>query len=236
MLRWRLMRAALRNSYDRHALKDLAKQNGMPTGWASTGRELEISLLGRRMFAIPLDEGAEANAQQFYFSRSLRDMKMAMCIFAQYGKVVPLHPGALVFEPGCNAGRYLYYFADRYGCRILGADVYAPAIEAARYAAVFQGEQFVIADLVGGKILEAFADRHFDLVFLSSHLAHVMHLPGGVKKYLERLMRISKTVVFVEKPEDETRAAAVELGFWTLSWQRSLLGHFSHENPPKSIA
>jgi SAM-dependent methyltransferase len=217
-------------------LKDLAKKSVTPTGWASTGRELEISLRGRRMLSVALAEGAEANAQQFYFSRSLKDMKAALRVFAQHRKTLPLHAGALVFEPGCNAGRYLFYFADRYGCRVFGADVYAPAIDVAKCIALFPGEQFIVTDLVTGKMLEAFSDRHFDMVFLSSHLAHVIHLPGGVKKYLERLMRISKTVIFVEKLEHETQVAAVQLGFWTLPWEGTLLGHFRHENPPKSTA
>lgn len=233
--RGRPFSVTIKNCKDRHVLKEQAKKTVLPVGWASTGRSLEISLAGKRLMSIALAEGAEANAQQFYFSRSLKDMRAALRVFAKHGKSLPVHHGALVFEPGCNAGRYLYYFADRYGCRIFGADVYAPAVDVAESAAIFPGEKFMVSDLVCGKALEAFADHHFDLVFLSSHLAHVTHLPGGVKAYLGRLMRVARTVIFIEMHKNETEAAARELGFWIAPWKHSLLGHFSHENSSKTL-
>lgn len=234
IFRWGPVSASLKNADDRHRLKALAKESAKPTGWASSGRELEVSVFGTRLFRVSLAEGEEANAQQFYFSRSLKDFKSALAVFSSHGKTIPMREGALIFEPGCNAGRYLFYLSDRHGCRVLGADVYAPAVNIANRAAIYSGEQFIVADLVGGKTLEAFADHHFDMVFLSSHLAHVVHLPGGVTSYLRRLMRIAKTVVFIEKYKNETAVAARELGFWTLPWQGSLLGHFCHEDLPKS--
>ena len=91
----------------------------------------------------------------------------------------------------------------------------------------------MVADLVSGKILEAFSDHHFDMVFLSSHLAHVTHLPGGLRNYLIRLVRIAKTVVFIEKYKSEIEEVAAELGFWTTPWRKSILGYLTKEEVAK---
>lgn len=206
------------------------KKAGCPTGFASTARVLAISLAGKKLLSIKLNKGAEANAQQFYFSRSLKDIKSALKIFAENGKKLNLHNKALVFEPGCNVGKYLFYFSDLYECQIYGADVYPPACKVADCAALFHGEKIILSNLLSGKLLESFSDQHFDLVFISSHLAHVTHLRGGVKTYLERLTRIGKTTVFIEKNEDKIKKAARELGFWIAEWKHLLLGHYNNRN------
>lgn len=214
---------------DRHATKEAAKKRGEAVGWANSGREITLCVFNKPLLTVTLSEGAESNVQQFFFSRPVAHIRRALSVFAELGVPLPLKKGATIFEPGCNAGRYLYYLADRYDCRVVGADIFEPAITVARHANICGDAKFTAADLVRSGFLELFADQHFDLVMCSSHLAHIVHLHTEFEGYLLRLRRITKVMIFLENAAPGLEETARRLGFQVTTRDGVLYGYHHSE-------
>ncbi|MFN4164139.1 MAG: class I SAM-dependent methyltransferase [Ferrovibrio sp.] len=225
------MRIEAANTEDRVKKKQAHRLRGEAVGWADSSRQIRLMVLGRAIPLIQLNGAEEANLQQFYFSRPARFIEQAIGHLRDRGFDLALPPRARIFEPGCNAGRYLYYFSDTYDCSICGADIFPPAIHIARKADLFRCARFITADLLRSPFLELFEDRHFDLVVCSSHLSHIMHATDKPEEYLRRLQRIARTTIFLELPSEPLIAAARRAEFETFEVNGVLYGFARQESP-----
>ena len=136
---------------------------------------------------------------------------------------------SIIFEPGCNVGKILTYFSDKYGCNVLGVDIFEPSISAAKKTSISKKETFICKNLVTSQFLNVYSNNHFDLVLLSSHLVHIKHHELGLKLYLRELQRIGKQVIFFEKKDADLLQIAKKLNFELLEVYDFSVGIYNSE-------
>lgn len=169
---------------------------------------------------------------RLYYSTSLEDvyakrrnphLERGLAEMIAKRLIPPLDGRSRVLESGCNAGGFLRYLADCYGCEIHGLDISDMAIAYARDT-MFAGDPratFYCQDVLEHQFFNRFPADYFSHTFCLSHLVHVPNGPAK-RAYIQQLKRISRCVIFFErmpredKPEKETRHTedyAAEYGF-----------------------
>ncbi|MCE7887417.1 MAG: class I SAM-dependent methyltransferase [Alphaproteobacteria bacterium PRO2] len=206
------------------------REQNLSVGWAKFGKVVRFKFCGVSLIGFSLSE-EEINVQQFYFYRSAQLLREYLNELKALNFQVPTKKGFSVFEPGCNCGGLLFNFADHYGAKIHGADIYAPAIKSAKRLDYLKEADFECADVIQSQYLKKFSDRHFDIVFVSSHFTHIMHVVE-LENYISELKRISSTIICVEIEEFAGRAP---MSFYLKAWgfdcsvkDDITYGHFSH--------
>ncbi len=223
-------------SYEEERLGDAVqekvdrREQNLSVGWAKFGKIARFKFLGIPLAGFSLSE-EEINVQQFYFYRSASLLRDYLNELEILGFQWPAKKNFRVFEPGCNCGGLLFNFGDHYGAKIHGADIYEPAIKSAKNLDYLKEAEFDCADVIQSDYLKIFPNRHFDIVFVSSHFTHIMHVPG-LENYINELKRISSTIVCVEIEEFAGRAPMSEhlkiWGFYCLVKDDITYGYFSH--------
>ena len=107
----------------------------------------------------------------------------------------------LILEPGCNSGKMLYHFKDRFGGRIIGADIDRPAIDVA-LKILKKPDEFYCVDIINSDFLSHFSENEVSLCILSSHLKHTLHYEN-IDIYFKTLLHISKILVIHEKYKED---------------------------------
>jgi 2-polyprenyl-3-methyl-5-hydroxy-6-metoxy-1,4-benzoquinol methylase len=206
------------------------REKNLSVGWAKFGKIVRFKFLGIPLLNLSLSE-EEINIQQFYFYRSAILLRNYLKELKALGFQIPTEKGFRVFEPGCNCGGLLFNFSDNYGAKIHGADIYAPAIEIAKKLDFLREADFECVDVIQSDYLKKFPDRNFDVVFVSSHLTHIMHVQG-LENYISELKRISSAIICVEIEEFAGRAPMSSYlknwGFNCSVTDDITYGHFSH--------
>lgn len=182
------------------AVRKKIKRKRQSWGWAVEKREFTLQVRDKKIFAFSLDDTSHLNLHTFFLNRSPAPLQSAIEKFRRLGSPLKIYPGMRVFEPGCNAGRNLFFFKDFYRASIIGADVYEPAVHLARKADIFKNANFFVADLVESQFLDQFLENEFDLTIIRSHIVHIAHIESPKRQaYLERLIKISRQVLVIEK-------------------------------------
>lgn len=206
------------------------REKNLSVGWAKFGKIVRFKFLGIPLIGFSLSE-EEINVQQFYFYRSASLLRGYLHELKILGFEMPTKKDFRVFEPGCNCGGLLFNFLDHYGAKIHGADIYAPTIKSAKKLDYLKEADFEYADVIQSDYLKKFPDRHFDIVFVSSHFTHIMHM-SGLENYIDELKRISSAIICVEIEEFAGRAPMSShlktWGFDCLVKDDITYGHFSH--------
>lgn len=184
------------------------REQNLSIGWAKFGKSIRFKFLGIPLVVFSLSE-EEINVQQFYFYRSASLLRNYLNELKNLGFQLPSKKGFRVFEPGCNCGGLLFNFADYYGAKIHGADIYEPAIKSAKKLDYLKEADFDCADVIQSDYLKKFPDRHFDIVFVSSHFTHIIHVPG-LENYIDELKRISSAIICIEIEKFAGRALMSE--------------------------
>lgn len=223
-------------SYEENRLGDAVqekvdrREQNLSLGWAKFGKLIRFKFLGISLISFSLSE-EEINVQQFYFYRSTSLLWDYLNELKGLGFEMPTKKGFLVFEPGCNCGGLLFNFADHYGAKIHGADIYEPAIKSARKLDYLKEGHFECADVIQSSYLKKFPDRHFDIVFVSSHFTHIMHVTG-LENYINELKRVSSAIICVEIEKFSGREPMSSYlktwGFNSFVKDDITYGHFSH--------
>lgn len=209
---------------DNEVIKSHKRKNKDSVGWAHSKKKLELTVFGRVLYRFEIIDPEEVNIHHFYFSRSLKPFIKSFEHLRKKGIKVNLNHKSIVFEPGCNVGKILTYFSDKYSCNIMGVDIFEPSISAAKKISISKKEKFLCKNLVTSQFLNTFSNGHFDLVLVSSHLVHVKHHELGLKSYLRALERISKQIMFFEKKDIDLIQIAKELNFELLEINDFLIG------------
>lgn len=163
---------------DRYHAKQQLKQGGQSIGHALGDRTIVCSLFGRRVFSIKLEEGVQATADQFFLNRPVDDAKHMISLA---GRFVEIRPGDTVFDPGCGAGRHLFYFVDKYRCKAVGIDIYRPAIKVAEVANWDRRTRFYADSSLKPGLIDSVFPAGCDFVFINSWLNHVKAYPGYIE-------------------------------------------------------
>ena len=209
---------------DNEVIKSHKRKNKDSVGWAHSKKKLELTVFGRVLYRFEIKNPEEVNIHHFYFSRSLKPFIKSFEYLRKKGIKVNLNHKSIVFEPGCNVGKILTYFSDKYSCNIMGVDIFEPSISAAKKISISKKEKFLCKNLVTSQFLNAFSNSHFDLVLVSSHLVHIKHHELGLKSYLRELLRIGKQVMFFEKKDIDLLQTAKELNFELFEVNDFLIG------------
>jgi SAM-dependent methyltransferase len=159
----------------RVALKQNLKSKLKNVGHALSDREIHCTIFGYQIFRLKIFEGAQATADQFFVNRPISDAKFIIKLASKFFVV---KSNDLVFDPGCGAGRHLYYFVDRFNCQAIGADIYPPAIEVARIANWKGRVKFHCGSSIESNFLDLVLPNGCDFVFINSWLNHVKDYPG----------------------------------------------------------
>lgn len=192
-------------SYEEERLGDATqekverREQNLSVGWAKFGKRVRFKFVGLTLICFTLSE-EDVNVQQFYFYRSAGLLKEYLYELKALGFQIPEKKDFRVFEPGCNCGGLLFNFADFYDAEIHGADIYEPAIKSAKKLDFANKAHFECADVIQSGYLKKFSDRYFDVVFVSSHFTHIMHI-SGVENYVNELKRISSAIICIEIEE-----------------------------------
>ncbi|MFQ6029898.1 MAG: class I SAM-dependent methyltransferase [Dehalococcoidia bacterium] len=131
-----------------------------------------------------------------------------------YAQFLPyLRAGQRVLDAGCGEGA-LSCLVARQGIEVVGADISAPNVEAARRLAAERGMgvRFVCADLEN----LPFGDNSFDIVISSHVLEHLPDLSRG----LGELYRVTRSMALIAMPTCLNPSAWALLGgdnYWVFS-------------------
>jgi ubiquinone/menaquinone biosynthesis C-methylase UbiE len=137
-------------------------------------------------------------------------------IYAQF--LAHLRPGDSMLDAGCGEG-VLSCLAARQGCKVVGTDISAPNVRAAR--ALAAEWNLPVSFLQGDSERLAFPDDSFDVV-VSSHVLE--HLPDP-RAGLAELRRVTRDRALIAMPTCLSPAAWALLGgdtYWTVR-RRSLV-------------
>jgi SAM-dependent methyltransferase len=184
---------------DRYQVKQQMKRSQQSIGHALGDRTIVCTWVGRQVCSLRLPEGAEATADQFFLNRPLGDAKHVITLATPF---VQIRPGDLVFDPGCGAGRHLYYFVDTLGCRAIGVDIYKPAIEVAEAANWDRRIRFLAQSSIEPGFLDAVLPEGCDFVFINSWLNHVKDYPGYLE-FARRVVEKSRFLLIITSAKDE---------------------------------
>lgn len=215
---------------DNELIKASKRKNKHSVGWAHSKKKLEFKVIGKTLGVFQIKDPEEVNIHHFYFSRSLKPFINSLKVLKKRGIKLNLNYKSIVFEPGCNVGKILSYFSDKYRCKILGIDIFEPSISAAKKTSISKKERFISKNLVESNFLRVFTNSHFDLILLSSHLVHIKHHELGLRSYLKELQRISKQIIFFEKKDNDLLLIAKNLNFELLEMHDFVVGIYNSED------
>lgn len=185
---------------DRFQKRNKDRDDGKPTGWNEFEKFFTLSLMGMTVLKFRISDEYQLNLHNFFFKRKARqETGFALEKFRENGFSITFSPRIKVFEPGCNAGKFLYYFIDYYGAEGVGVDIFKSAIDIAKKANIFNDAEFYVSDLVKSDFLSRFSENHFDLTVVSSHFIHVSHFGEFFEKYVSRIVMISKEIIVMER-------------------------------------
>ncbi|RJX34043.1 MAG: class I SAM-dependent methyltransferase [Desulfarculus sp.] len=184
-----------------------------PEFWRETVYQGQQGRLTLRLLGLPLLRLHHSTSlEDVYAQRRNPHLERSLPEMIEKRLIPPLDGRSRVLESGCNAGGFLRYLADCYGCEIHGLDISAEAIEYARSTmfADYPRATFYCQDVLEHQFFNRFPADYFSHTFCLSHLVHV---PNGPAKqaYIKQLKRISRCVIFFERmprednPEKETR-------------------------------
>ncbi len=184
---------------DRYQVKQQMKLRQQSIGHALGDRTIVCTWAGHQVCSLRLPEGVEATADQFFLNRPIRD---AMHVIKLASQFVQIRPGELVFDPGCGAGRHLYYFVDSLGCRAIGIDIYKPAIEVAQTANWDRRVRFLSQSSIEPGILESVLPQGCDYVFINSWLNHIKDYPG-YEEFARRVVMKCRYLLVITSTKDQ---------------------------------
>ncbi|PCI52982.1 MAG: hypothetical protein COB36_14080 [Alphaproteobacteria bacterium] len=176
-------------SVDASAKEELRKKNGA-VGWA---------MGDKTVCGFVLKCGEDLSAEHFYFSRSLKPLRQAIPKLQADGIVFK----GRVVEHGCGCAKYLHYFKDRFQMDAVGYDIYEPAVIVAN---TFDDVAVFHKDTMAMEL------EHFDLIFLSSYLPHLMHF-DTFEEYISRLVKSGKQIIAMERYEPDLETILKRHGF-----------------------
>jgi hypothetical protein len=183
--------------------------------YAEVRRRMVLKWLGIEWFSVPYREGLRS---YFFPANDLCDVIEEM---QTAGLVPSLGPDSLVFEPGCNVGRNMYWLRKRFHSRLVGMDISMKAIDLAKQDIWKRQDrvEFIVDDVLKTRYFDGLPDDHFDLSFTRWHLIHIPKCPEKAH-YLQQLKRVSKVVVILEpvRPEVQGRTFFYQDGRYCLSW------------------
>lgn len=155
---------------DKYDLKINLIRENKNVGHALSWRQISLYFLGVKLTEKKIEEGLPATIEQFYFSRSLSYIKKFL---SKNFKLKKFFINSFVFDPGCGCGKHLLYLKDHYNSKIVGIDVYKPAIDAAKTADYLNEAKFINANSLDMKILQKEITQRIDILLIDSWLKHV---------------------------------------------------------------
>lgn len=169
----------------------IARRNAEESiGWAMGSRVYDFRLKNRTIVSVRVTSELENNLINFFLNRSpmfiLRDFKS----FMEMDRALDFPRGIRIFEPGCNAGKMLFFLKDLLGAEITGADIYEPAIQLAEKIKSPK-DSFICTDLISSNWLDSQPEGMYHLTISSSHLVHMTHF-DDFDRYMLQLCRTSR--------------------------------------------
>jgi SAM-dependent methyltransferase len=184
---------------DRYQIKQNLKKKKQSIGHALGDRQVTCLFFGREILNFTLQEGSIATADQFFLNRSIDDAKHIIAMASQFVKI---RPGDTVFDPGCGAGRHLFYFVDKYQCLAVGVDVYQPAIDVAEVANWDRRVRFYADSSIKAGLIEMILPSGCDFIFINSWLNHVKDYPG-YREFATKIVEICRFLLVITSGKDD---------------------------------
>jgi hypothetical protein len=176
-------------------------------------RWYEITWRGRRIIRV-----RSAHNERAYW-RPRRDLINLIEEMTDKRVLPSLHPGAKVFEPGCNVAQNLWDICERWDCAPYGLDIDQWTIAQATTRRWKRRPRFFVANVLDPGTLSRTPKGHFDLVLTRWHLIHVP-ASDSKRRYINELRRIGKAGIILE-PFSPSKAGQLEWAAhrsYCLSW------------------
>ncbi|HEX4177916.1 MAG TPA: methyltransferase domain-containing protein [Rhizomicrobium sp.] len=160
---------------------------------------------------------------------------------AELAQLTGLSAGAVVLDVGSGVGGPARFLAAKHGCHVMGVDLSAPFVEAARYLTARTGQQDLVSFGVASALELPFAAGSFDAVLLQHVAMNIFdraRLYREIGRVLKQGGRFATFDVVLKSGDplyplpwartpatsfllsaDATRAAIEAAGFRTLTWQ-----------------
>ncbi len=185
----------------RYKQKQEMRKNNKSVGHALNDRVISLSLFGKQIVAFNLKEGEEASADQFFLNRPVNDVQELLNLCRNY---IDIQKNETIFDPGCGTGRHLYYLVDKYGCKGIGVDVFAPAIEVAKKANWNRNTTFYARSSLGKGVLEEIIPDGCDYVFINSWLNHVYGY-DGYEEFIVKIFNSCRYILLITTYKDDLK-------------------------------
>jgi SAM-dependent methyltransferase len=196
------MRRAVVYRRDRYQAKQQLRSENESVGHALGDRRVTLSFLGRQFLSFEVKEGVDATADQFFLNRPVDDARHLIRLVRPF---VEIRPGDFVFDPGCGAGRHLFHFVDRYGCKAVGVDIYRPAIDVAGTANWDESVRFHCGSSIEPGFLDSILPDGCDFVFINSWLNHVNGY-AGYRDFAKRIVGKCRFLLVITSAKDRLDA------------------------------
>ena len=174
-------------------IKDELREEGKSVGHAVQSKKVGLFLLNYNLLTLLVQKGASLTAEHFFLNRPLNDVKLLLEICKKH---VKLAKGDLVFDPGCGAGKHLFYLTDYYKCLGIGVDVYEPAIRVANKANYDNSITFYNESMLDNESSNEILPSDCDYVFINSWLNHV-YMFSGYDEMINKLLKSCRYMLVI---------------------------------------
>ena len=186
-------RAVLRDYDEIYKHKQCLRKSKKNVGHAAMGKEVALTFLNRELCRVTIKTDEELSAEHFYLNRSTADVDFLLKLCNEH---ININKETLIFDPGCGTGRHLFYLVDKFGCKGIGVDVHAPAIEVARRANWDNRVEFHALSSIEEGVLERLIPEGCDHVFINSWLNHVYGY-DGYDQFINKIIDSSRMILLI---------------------------------------
>lgn len=162
--------------HNKFLIKKIRVKEGKYIGHASETREIIFYFFGIKIFSFILKEGLEATSHQFFYKRSLNDLKFILSLSSD---VVKINIHDQILDPGCGTGKHLFYLIDNFNCSAVGVDIHKSAIDIANITTLpLDKIKFYNHSSLDLFFLDKLLINHSNIIFINSWINHVMDFPN----------------------------------------------------------
>ena len=156
-------------------IKEALRAEGKSVGHAVQSKKVGLFFFQYKLITLVINKGESLTAEHFFLNRPLNDVKQLLLICKDY---LTISKDEIVFDPGCGAGKHLFYLTDWFKCIGVGVDIYTPAINVANAANFDNSVRFYNHSMLDIDSDTKIVPDNCDYVFINSWLNHVYMYPG----------------------------------------------------------
>lgn len=178
-------------------------------GHADGYSQCKLTVLGKKVWQLDLQEGADLSAYHFYLARSLRPFWESLPDL-DWPTLTQKGP---ILEIGCGPGKVLSAMVDRFGGKGIGIDAHQDSLRVARSIALQSELEFHHEFIRTGSEIDIFLNKNPSVVMFSSSFVHIPDRDNCRSTLMHALKARASAVVGVERPAEDMLTFLKDHGF-----------------------